>query len=79
MTRDSLHQEALALPLSDRAEVASQLLASLKDETGDDPAEVEKAWAAEVDRRGRRVLAGESTGRPWVEVRQRLEERLAKG
>jgi hypothetical protein len=33
---------------------------------------VEEAWALEIERRARRVLAGESTGTDWAEVRARL-------
>jgi putative addiction module component (TIGR02574 family) len=78
MTRDALLKEALKLPVKDRADVAAELLASLDDQPLEDPEEVAKAWAAEIERRGRRVLAGESAGVPWEEVRCRLEERLAK-
>jgi putative addiction module component (TIGR02574 family) len=78
MTRGTLLQEALKLPQSERADVAAELLASLDDEPMEDPTEVEKAWAAEIERRARRVLAGESAGSPWEEVKTRLEERFAK-
>ena len=78
MTRDALLKEALRLPVRDRADVAAELLASLDDEPPHDPEDVAKAWAAEIERRGRRVLAGESAGVPWEEVKGRLEERLAK-
>jgi putative addiction module component (TIGR02574 family) len=78
MTREALLQEALKLPHKERADVAAELLASLDAEPAEDPAEVEKAWAAEIERRARRVLAGESAGTPWEEVKQRLEAQLAK-
>jgi putative addiction module component (TIGR02574 family) len=78
MTRDALLQEVLKLPQRDRADVAAELLASLDDEPAEDPEEVERAWAAEIERRARRVLAGESGGVPWEEVKHRLEGRLAK-
>jgi putative addiction module component (TIGR02574 family) len=71
-----LLREALALPVNERADVAAQLLASLDDAAVDDPAEVEAAWAAEIERRARRVLAGESAGVPWQDVRRRAEEEL---
>jgi putative addiction module component (TIGR02574 family) len=47
--RKVLH-EALALSLPERAKVAADLLASLD---GEPEAEVEAAWAAEVERRAR--------------------------
>jgi putative addiction module component (TIGR02574 family) len=78
MTRDALLQEVLKLPQRDRADVAAELLASLDDEPAEDPEEVERAWAAEIEWRARRVLAGESAGVPWEEVKHRLEGRLAK-
>jgi putative addiction module component (TIGR02574 family) len=77
MVRDALLKEALRLPVRDRADVAAELLASLDDEAPDDLEAAEKAWAIEIERRGRRALAGESAGLPWEEVRQRLEARLA--
>ena len=69
-------REALALPVAERADVAAELLASLDDAKADNPAEVEAAWAAEIERRARRVLAGESAGIPWEEVRRRAEAAL---
>lgn len=71
-----LLREALALPLDERADVAAQLLASLEDAAVDQPAEVEAAWAAEIERRARRALADESGGVPWDDVRRRAEAEL---
>ena len=72
-----LLREALALPVDERADVAAQLLASLDDE---DVAteDLEAAWAAEIERRARRVLAGQSEGIPWEGVRRRAEAELRK-
>ena len=78
MTREALLQEALRLPRRERADVAAELLASLDDELTDDPQELEKEWAAEIERRARRVLAGGSAGTPWEDVEQRIRTRLAK-
>lgn len=78
MTREALLHEALRLPRRERADVAAELLASLDDELTDDPQELEKAWAAEIERRARRVLAGGSAGAPWEDVEQRIRTRLAK-
>ena len=78
MSRETLLQEALKLPHTERADVAAELLASLDEEPADNLEEVEKAWGAEIERRARRVLAGESAGVPWEQVRQGIEERLAK-
>jgi putative addiction module component (TIGR02574 family) len=68
-----LLREALTLPLAERADVAAELLASLDDADADDPHAVQAAWAAEIERRARRVLAGESAGVPWDDVRRRAE------
>ena len=66
-------REALSLPLDERADVAAELLASLDEAETEHPADVEAAWAAEIERRARRVMAGESTGIPWEDVRRRAE------
>jgi putative addiction module component (TIGR02574 family) len=71
-------REALALPADERATVAAELLASLDGDTADDPAEVEAAWAAEIELRARRVMSGQSEGVPWDEVRARAEAALRK-
>lgn len=73
-----LLREALTLPIDERADVAAELLASLDDAGTEDPAEVEAAWAAEIEKRARRVLAGESQGVPWEDVRKRAEAELRK-
>jgi putative addiction module component (TIGR02574 family) len=72
----ALLREALALPADERADVAAELLASLDEAPPDDPAEVEAAWAREIERRARRVMTGESTGEPWEDVRARAMKRL---
>ncbi len=69
--------EVLQLPPGERADVAAQILASLE-ETADDAAQVEAAWAAEIERRARRVLAGETDGIPWQDVRRRADEELRR-
>jgi putative addiction module component (TIGR02574 family) len=72
----TLLREALTLPPEERADVAAELLASLDDTDAD--ADVETAWAAEIEKRARRVLAGESSGISWEDVRQRAEAELRK-
>jgi putative addiction module component (TIGR02574 family) len=73
-----LLREALSLPIDERADVAAELLASLDDVGTDDVAEVEAAWTAEIERRARRVMAGESSGIAWEDVRRRAEAELRK-
>ena len=69
-------REALALPLEERADVAAELLASLDDAAAERPADVEAAWAVEIERRARRALADESGGLAWDDVRRRAEAEL---
>jgi putative addiction module component (TIGR02574 family) len=73
----ALLREALALPVEERADVAAELLASLDEAPADDPAQVEAAWAREIERRARRVMSGESAGEAWEDVRARVLQRLA--
>ena len=68
----------MALSVAERADVAAELLASLDDAEIENAAEVEAAWAAEIERRARRVMAGESAGVPWEDVRRRAEAELRK-
>lgn len=68
----------MTLPVAERADVAAELLASLDDAETEDPGEVEAAWAAEIERRARRVMSGESAGVPWEDVRRRAEAELRK-
>jgi putative addiction module component (TIGR02574 family) len=68
--------KVLKLSIEDRAELAAELLASLDE--FDDCEDIEGAWAAEIERRARRVLAGESSGTPWEEVRERLRGDVLK-
>jgi len=71
-------QQALALPVDERADLAAELLASLDEASPSNRADVEAAWAREIERRARRVMSGESTGEPWEEVRARVLRRLAE-
>ena len=73
-----LLREAMALPVKERADLAAELLASLDDASAEDPAEVEAAWAAEIERRARRVMTGETAGIPWEDVRRRAEAELRR-
>ncbi|MEX1362563.1 MAG: addiction module protein [Nannocystaceae bacterium] len=56
---------ALLLTVKERAELATELLASLAGEPDED---VDVAWAAEIERRVRRLEVEGSRGRPWREV-----------
>jgi hypothetical protein len=72
----AMPREALTWPSDERADVAAELLASL-DDSIEDSAAVQAAWANEIEKRGRRVLADETLGEPWEDLRERLIGRLA--
>jgi putative addiction module component (TIGR02574 family) len=72
VSRTELLHDALELTPDDRAELASELLASLD---GPPDPDAPGAWIGEVRRRVDRVLAGETTGVPWPEVREKLRNR----
>ena len=69
----NLLQDALALPETDRAEIAGVLLQSL--EPSPDP-EIERAWRVEVAQRVAEFDSGSVEAIPWEEVRDRLHSRL---
>ena len=73
-----LLRETMTLPVKERADLAAELLASLDDAAAEDPAEVEAAWTAEIERRARLVMAGETAGIPWEDVRRRAEAELRR-
>ncbi|HEX2060362.1 MAG TPA: addiction module protein [Thermoanaerobaculia bacterium] len=68
-----LLREASELPEADRAELAGLLLESLH---GEPDADVEAAWAEEIERRIRQIDSGEVKTIPWEEVRAKLYARL---
>lgn len=72
---DTILGTALALPPDERAWLASELIASL-DEGKD--ADVEAAWAAEIERRISEVESGKAETSSWEEARARIGTRLSK-
>lgn len=70
---ETLLSIALQLPVDERAELVAELLASLD---GEPDADVDAAWAKEIERRARRVLEQGSRGRTWDEVREELRRTL---
>lgn len=71
-----LLQDALELPVPERAELAADLLASLDSEAD---GEVEAAWAAEVERRARDALANPEDDVAWESVRAELHAAPNRG
>ncbi len=70
-----VYAEALELELDERAELASQMIASID---GLPDADAESAWAVEIERRARRTIAGDSQGTDWESIRSRVETKLAE-
>ncbi|MBI2892965.1 MAG: addiction module protein [Deltaproteobacteria bacterium] len=68
-------EEALTLPTQERARLAAELIASLDE--GED-ADVEQAWAVEIQRRAEELRSGKVEAVSWEEVRERLLRRLAR-
>jgi putative addiction module component (TIGR02574 family) len=66
--RKLLH-DAMDLPLSERASLVADLLASLD---GEPEADVEAAWALEIERRAREALANPEDDIAWETVRAEL-------
>jgi len=70
---ETLLHEAMKLEVSERAELASELLASLE---GEPEEEVEAAWAAEIQRRIERIEAGSEKLLPWDDVKRRIDKEI---
>ena len=66
--RKLLH-DAMELPISERAELVADLLASLD---GEPDADVEAAWASEVERRAREAHSNPDDDVAWETVRDEL-------
>jgi putative addiction module component (TIGR02574 family) len=75
---DHLTKEALTLPSSERAKLASALIASLDHEPSDDPAELERAWEQEIERRVAEYRSGRAhpiaASEVFAEARQLCEQ-----
>ncbi len=67
-----LLRTALALPESDRAEIAASLIHSLDTSTDE---EVDAAWAVEIQRRIESIDNGEVELVPWDAVMREMRER----
>lgn len=64
-----LLEEALQLPPTSRADLASTLIRSLDNESD---ADAETAWAAEIDRRVAELDSGKVKTIPWSKVEEKL-------
>jgi putative addiction module component (TIGR02574 family) len=72
-TTERLLSSALALPESERLELAEALLAASEPPS---PEPVGDAWVAELHRRSAEIDAGKANLAPWSEVKRRVRARL---
>ncbi len=72
---EELEAEVLALPTAERARLAQRLIASLDEDEGEDPQEVERAWEEEIRRPLAEVEAGSAELIPAEEVFAELRAR----
>jgi hypothetical protein len=63
----TLLEEALKLPVCQRAGLESSLIESLEES---DEADVERAWIDEVHKRARELETGQVRGLTWAEARR---------
>jgi putative addiction module component (TIGR02574 family) len=71
-TAEKLRDEALRLPVDERARLAADLLESLE-ETEE---AVESAWAAEIEKRVAAIRAGEVGSTDWRTVLDEVEREV---
>jgi putative addiction module component (TIGR02574 family) len=72
---DALRSEVLALPETERAQLAVELLDSLDDRPVEtDQAELDRLWADETARRARQIDSGEVTTDSWDDVLAKVEQ-----
>lgn len=65
-------EQALTLTANDRAELAAQLLASLDEAEAD----VESAWAAEIERRAAEARVNPDDGEDWRTVLEEIQREV---
>ncbi len=70
---DDVLARALSLDPKSRAELASELLASLE---GPPDSDAEAAWEAEIRRRVAAIEAGTAKLEPWEALKARIEKAL---
>lgn len=72
---ERIEVEALSLPVQDRAHLAHRLLESLDEDVTETPAEVERAWEEEIQRRLAELEAGTAELIPAEQVFAELRAR----
>ena len=71
-TLEEVAMDALDLPSNDRALLARKLIESLDDAPAENPADVERAWQEEVERRLDDLVSGKVKAIPAEEVFAKL-------
>ncbi|MBF0143261.1 MAG: addiction module protein [Magnetococcales bacterium] len=72
-TAELVMEQALTLPIRDRALIARQLLLSLE---GENDPEAEALWQEELQRRLGELQSGQVACISWTEARERIAGRL---
>lgn len=67
--RSDLLNDALELPLDERAKLAAEIIESLDSQSDED---VDEAWAKEIERRIAEVDSGAVQMIPWEEARKMI-------
>jgi putative addiction module component (TIGR02574 family) len=75
LTWEELLEQALQLPLDEQERIARALYENLADVDDDDPADVEAAWAEEIERRLEEIRNGTVELIPADEVMGQLRAR----
>ncbi len=75
---DKVLQEALALSERERAEIAARLIESLEVTGDSEAADVEAAWAAEIERRCVALDAGTTNTTAWDDVRRQIRAEILR-
>jgi putative addiction module component (TIGR02574 family) len=73
---DKVLQDAMGLSEQERAEIAARLIESLDVASDGEAAEVEMAWAAEIERRCAALDAGKSGTTNWEDVRRQIKAEI---
>lgn len=71
-TLEKVAKEALSLSATDRAALTQILIQALDSESPENPAQVEEAWQAEVERRVEEITSGRIKTIPAEEVFAKL-------
>jgi putative addiction module component (TIGR02574 family) len=74
-----LLQDAMELPVQERAGLVADLLATLDGDEGSPDGDLEATWAAEVEERAREALADPEGDVAWEKVRAELHADATRG